>query len=171
MQKVLPLIFPETVNRFGNYTHAQLSEIEQECVVKLALEVLKYRHKPGKMLTKPDDSRDYLQLKLGDRKNEVFGAVFLDNKHRILCDQEMFHGSISSASVYPRVVVQQALECNAAALFLYHNHPSGDSEPSMADKHITKRLNDALALIDVRVLDHLVVGSLGSVSFAERGLI
>jgi DNA repair protein RadC len=101
----------------------------------------------------------------------VFGCVFLDNRHRVRGVEELFHGTIDGASVHPRVVVQRALEVNAAALILFHNHPSGVAEPSRADELLTRRLKDALALVDVRVLDHFVVTAEDSVSFAERGLI
>ncbi|MBT3723434.1 MAG: DNA repair protein RadC [Gammaproteobacteria bacterium] len=171
MQNVLPLIYPETANRFNGVNVNSLCDAEQKSLVHLALEVLELHHQRGKALTSPELMRDYLRLNLGDRKNEVFGAVYLDNKHRIIRNEELFKGSVNSASVYPRVVAQKALEYNSTAILLYHNHPSGDPEPSIADQTITKRLVDSLAMIDVRVLDHLVVGSLGSVSFAERGLI
>ena len=171
MQSVLPLIFPETGNRFIQVKAALLSDAEQQTLVKLAIDVLELRHHPGECLNSPNHLKEYLRLKLGDSKNEIFGAVFLDNKHRIICDEVIFTGSITSASVYPRVLAQKALEHNAAALFLYHNHPSGDPEPSSADEHITNKVKDALHLIEVRVLDHLVVGSEGAISFADRGLI
>jgi DNA repair protein RadC len=115
--------------------------------------------------------REYLQLKLRDRKAENFGAVFLDNRHRVLCFEEMFQGTIDGAQVHPRVVVQRALEANAAAVILYHNHPSGVAEPSKADENITSRLKDTLSLVDVRVLDHFVVGAEDVTSFAELGLL
>jgi DNA repair protein RadC len=108
---------------------------------------------------------------LADYRNEVFGSVFLDNRHRILALRELFQGTIDGASIHPRVVVQQALELNAAAMVFFHNHPSGVAEPSHADEAITRRLKDALALVDVRVLDHFVVAAGESVSFAEKGLI
>ena len=109
---------------------------------------------------------------LAGRSYEMFGALFLDNRHRVIEFHELFRGTIDGASVYPREVVKQVLACNAAAVIFLHNHPSGEPEPSAADEQITYRLRDALCLIDVRVLDHIVVGSGGrTVSFAERGLI
>ena len=111
----------------------------------------------------------FLQLALAQEKNEVFAAIFLNNKHKVLGFETLFNGTIDSSAVYPRVVVQRALDCNAAAIIFAHNHPSGCSEPSTADRQITKRLKDALALIDVRVLDHFVVSRSGYVSLAERG--
>jgi DNA repair protein RadC len=101
----------------------------------------------------------------------VFGSLFLDNRHRVIAVRELFQGTIDGASVHPRVVVQQALEVNAAAMVFFHNHPSGVAEPSRADEMLTRRLSEALALVDVRVLDHFVVSGGESVSFAERGLI
>ena len=106
-----------------------------------------------------------------DHKAEVFGCLFLDNQHRVIETVEMFQGTIDGASVYPRIVVQQALALNAAAIMFFHNHPSGVAEPSLADEAITKRLKEALALVDIRVLDHFIVTAGESVSFAERGLI
>ena len=101
----------------------------------------------------------------------MFGSLFLDGRHRIIAVSELFQGTIDGASVYPRVVVQKALELNSAAVVFFHNHPSGVAEPSHADTSLTRRLKEALALIDVRVLDHFVVAAAGSVSLAERGLI
>ncbi len=102
---------------------------------------------------------------------EVFSAVFLDSQHRVIRFEELFRGTIDSASVYPREVVKQALACNAAAVILVHNHPSGDPAPSDADRRITQRLIEALGLVEIRVIDHIVVGSEGCTSFAELGYI
>ncbi|WP_415270449.1 RadC family protein [Aeromonas media] len=118
-------------------------------------------------LHSPDGSGRTLTLQTRDR--EVFAALFLDNQHRILAYEELFLGTLSAATVYPRDVVKRALHYNAAALILVHNHPSGYPEPSRADIEITLRLQDALALVDIRILDHLVVGTEGIVSLAERG--
>ncbi len=112
-----------------------------------------------------------MRLRLAEYKNEVFGCVFLDQRHRIIEMTELFQGTIDGASVHPRVVVQKALEFNSAAILLFHNHPSGVAEPSHADEAITRRLKEALALIDVRVLDHFVVTVGESISFAERNLL
>jgi DNA repair protein RadC len=122
-------------------------------------------------LGSPEDTRAYLRLTLGDRRNEVFGCLFLDNRHRVRAVEELFQGTIDGAAVYPRVVVQRALEMNAAAVVFFHCHPSGVAEPSSADEALTRRLQDALMLVDVRVLDHVVVGAQESVSLAERGLL
>jgi len=119
----------------------------------------------------PSDVKTFLKLRMTHYKSEVFAALFLNNRHHMLAFDEMFQGTIDGASVHPREVVRRALEHNAAAVILAHNHPSGVAEPSQADRRITDRLRDALALIDVRVLDHIVVGVDETVSFAERGLI
>jgi len=125
----------------------------------------------GTGLTSPADTRDYLLARLRDRPHEVFCCLFLDNRHRVLAVEEMFRGTIDGASVHPREVVKRALEHNAAALIFAHNHPSGVAEPSRADEALTRRLRDALGLVDIRVLDHFVVGDGEAVSFAERGLL
>ena len=121
-------------------------------------------------LTSPAETRRYLIAQLRPYPHEVFAVLFLDNRNRLLAFDKLFHGTIDGASVHPREVVRAALRYNAAAVILAHNHPSGVAEPSHADELITRRLKDALALIDVRVLDHMVVGD-EVISFAERGLI
>jgi len=122
-------------------------------------------------LRSPSQSRDYLKLLLGGRQEEVFVALFLDTQHRLIAAEELFHGTLTQTSVYPREVVKRALMNNAAAVMFAHNHPSGMSEPSSADKLLTNTLKDALAMVDVRVLDHFIVGDETAFSFAERGLI
>ncbi len=121
------------------------------------------------VLHDPGSTRAYLTHWLRERPHEVFACLFLDSQHRIIASRELFHGTIDSASVHPREIVRQALQHNAAAVILAHNHPSGVAEPSMADRHITQLVQKALALIDVRVLDHIVVGGGNAVSLAERG--
>ena len=122
-------------------------------------------------LTSSSHTRAYLQIHLRDRRSESFCCLFLDNRHRPLAFEELFQGTIDGAAVYPREVVKRALAHNAAAMVLAHNHPSGVAEPSDADVRITRRLMDALALVDVRVLDHMIVGDGITVSLAERGLM
>lgn len=122
-------------------------------------------------LTSPDDTRRYLQLRLHHYPYEVFSCIFLDNRHRIISYEELFRGTIDGASVHPREVVRRAIHHNAAALILAHNHPSGVAEPSRADEAITQRLKQALDLVDIRVLDHIVVGDTETISLAERGLM
>ena len=121
-------------------------------------------------INSPAATRGYLQSLMRDYEHEVFGCLMLDNKHRVITFRELFRGSISSASVYPREVVKQALADNAAAVILAHNHPSGVAEPSQSDIHITQRLVEALQLVDIRVLDHLIIGD-DIVCFSELGLI
>ena len=119
----------------------------------------------------PARVKDYLRLTLGPRPHEVFAVLFLDAQNRLLRMEEMFRGTLTQTSVYPREVLKCALQYNAAAVILAHNHPSGVAEPSRADEYLTQTLKSALALVDVRVLDHLVVGRAEVVSFAERGLL
>ena len=133
--------------------------------------LLAQRYRPGSpVLTAPALTRDFLCVYLGACEHEIFGVLHLDSRHRLIAAENLFRGSIASASVHPREVVKAALMHNAAAVVLFHNHPSGLTEPSAADELITRRLTDALALIDVRVLDHLIVAE-SIYSFAEHGLL
>lgn len=124
----------------------------------------------GPPLTSPRLAADYLLAQLRDRDHEVFCCLYLDNRHRLIGFEELFKGTIDGASVHPREVIKQALARRAAAVILAHNHPSGVAEPSRADEAITTRLRDALALVDIRVVDHVIVGDGVCVSLAERGL-
>jgi DNA repair protein RadC len=171
-QQVLSLPKVESfANRFADVRATDLNTDEADSVIALALSVLARRHRRGAVLSSPDATRDYLRLEIGERHNELFGVLFMDNRHRIIAKEELFYGTIDGASVHPRVVVARALTLNAAAVMLYHNHPSGVAEPSQSDLRITNRLKDALSLVDVRVLDHVIVSAEDSVSLAERGLI
>ena len=114
---------------------------------------------------------DYLNLSLSDRPQEVFTCLFLDNRHKLIKAEEMFYGTIDGASVHPREVLRRALELRSAAVIFAHNHPSGEANPSNADFRITQRLKDALAMIDVRVLDHFIIGNGKPYSFAEHGTL
>ncbi|WP_439135419.1 RadC family protein [Pseudomaricurvus sp.] len=125
----------------------------------------------GQGFENPQMVKDYLRAELRHRPREVFSVLLLDNQHHLIGYHELFQGTIDAASVYPREVVKLALSHNAAAVILAHNHPSGIAEPSQADKHITTRLQKALGLVDIRVLDHMVVGEAQVLSFAERGLL
>jgi DNA repair protein RadC len=125
----------------------------------------------GDPLESPEVTRQYLKTALRDRSNEVFACLFLDTRHRVIAFEELFYGTIDGATVYPRVVAEKALLHGAAALIVAHNHPSGISEPSLADQAITRRLKDALALLDIRLLDHFVVGDGTPVSMAARGML
>ena len=162
---------PSEQNRLADMTPASLSKAEKDTVFQLAMSLLASRHRRGRAIRSPADTHTYLRLKLAEVKTERFGCLFLDNRHRVLGLRELFRGTIDGTSVYPRVIVQQALEANAAAVILYHNHPSGVAEPSVADERITRKIKAALDLIDVRLLDHIVVAASDSVSLAARGLI
>ncbi|MDD9997059.1 MAG: DNA repair protein RadC [Rhodospirillaceae bacterium] len=158
-------------NRFASLTPACLSKREKSSLIKLALDVLSRRFRPGRSFGSPEDIQGYLRLKLTDRRNEVFGVVYMDTRHRLIEMEELFQGTVDGAAVYPRVVLQKVLDKNAAAVILYHNHPSGVAEPSEADRGITLKLSRALALVDVRLLDHIVVCDDSFVSLAERGWV
>jgi len=158
-------------DRFADLKTSTLNDAEKCSLLALAMKVLSARHHRGRTLKSPDDTQAYLRLRLADKRAELFGCLYLDNRHRVLELCELFHGTIDGTSVYPRVVVQQALEVNASAVILFHNHPSGVAEPSQADEMITRRLKSALELIDVRVLDHFIVAAGDSVSMASRGLV
>jgi len=125
----------------------------------------------GDAFENPAVTRRFLLSKLRHQPREVFGVLFLDNAHRVIAFEELFHGTINGASVYPRVVLQRSLSLNAAAVILAHNHPSGIAEPSTADQQITETLCKVLTMVDIRVLDHFVIGEAEAVSFAERGLL
>ena len=125
----------------------------------------------GNPIESPEVTEQYLTSVLRDHPHEVFACLFLDTRHRVIAFEELFHGTIDGATVYPRVVAEKALRHGAAALIAAHNHPSGVSEPSLADQAITRRLKDALALLDIRLLDHFVIGDGRTVSMAARGMI
>ena len=150
----------------GDAKYAQLA-----AVLELARRHLEASLTRGDALTSPGLTRRYLVSRLRHRDREVFLGLFLDNRHRILACEELSHGTLDGATVHPREVVRRALALNAAALIVAHNHPSGIAEPSAADAAVTLRLRDALALVEVRLLDHFVVGDAEPVSLAERGLL
>jgi len=150
----------------GNAKYAQL-----QAVLELARRHLAESLMHGDALKNPAETRCYLTARLRDYPYEVFACLFLDTRHRVIRYEELFRGTIDGASVHPREVVRRALQHNAAAVILAHNHPSGVAEPSDADRRITTRLKDALALVDIRVLDHIVIGDQPATSFAERGWI
>ncbi|NOH84770.1 DNA repair protein RadC [Vibrio sp. 03-59-1] len=154
-----------TNNQYPAHQTSSLNELLEH-----AAEALARKYKREGTFTNPENVKEYLQLKLGSYDREVFALMLLDNQHQLIRFEELFFGTIDAASVYSREVVKAALNANAAAVILAHNHPSGIAEPSRADKRITSRLVDALGLIDVRVLDHIVVGE-HCVSFAERSWI
>ena len=153
-------------NGVGQAKYAQL-----QAAMELARRALKEKISNGNALNSPAAVREYLRLKLQALPHEVFVALFLDAQNRVLAVEELFRGTLTQTSVYPREVVKRALHHNAGALIFAHNHPSGVAEPSHADETLTLTLKQALALIDVRVLDHFIVAGSGVLSFAERGLI
>jgi DNA repair protein RadC len=176
----------DLLGRFGGLRELLLASPKEVCVtpglgevkyvqLQAALEMgrryLGEKLTRGATLNSTRDTRDYLQACLRDRDHEVFCCLFLDNRHRVLAFEELFRGTLNGTAVYPREILKRALAHNAAALILVHNHPSGVAEPSRADELLTTRLKDALAQVEVRLLDHLVVGDGETVSFSERGLI
>ena len=150
----------------GEAKYAQL-----QAVVEMTQRYLAEVIQKEDALTSPEHTKRYLTSVLRDRRREAFYVLYLDNQNRVMSDEVLFEGTIDAASVYPREVVRRSLEVNAAALILAHNHPSGVAEPSQADRRITRRISDALALVDIRVLDHFIIGDGEIVSFAERGWI
>ncbi|HLS57446.1 MAG TPA: DNA repair protein RadC [Zeimonas sp.] len=140
-------------------------------IVASALALLAHEVRESDALTSPAAVRDYLRLALADRRHEVFAVVFLDTQNRVIEIVELFRGTLTQTAVYPREVVIEALQRNAAAVILCHNHPSGVPEPSAADRLLTDALKNALALIDVQVLDHFIVTRAGVVSLAEKGCL
>jgi DNA repair protein RadC len=142
-----------------------------QAVLEMSRRHLAERLRRDSALESPQAVRDYLKARLRHEPHEIFGCLFLDSKHRVLAFEALFQGTVDGASVYPRQVVKRALAHNAAALILTHNHPSGVAEPSQADRSLTQRLKEALALIDVRVLDHFIVGDGEPLSMAEQGWI
>jgi DNA repair protein RadC len=174
------------LERFGGFAallHAQAADLkaikglgpakraELAAVVEMARRALAQRLSAAPVFDSPQMVKDYLQLHLGSLPHEVFAVLFLDAQHRLIKLDQMFSGTLGQTSVYPREVVKLALARNAGAVILAHNHPSGVAEPSRADEFLTQALKSALALVDVRVLDHLVIGQGQVVSFAERGLL
>ena len=154
------------VKGLGDAKRAQLAAL-----LEVARRCLGEDLRAGDALTSPAAVRDYLRLALGSREHEVFVALFLDSQNRVLKTDEMFRGTLGQTSVYPREVVKAALAANAAAVIFAHNHPSGVAQPSQADELLTRSLKDALALVDVKVLDHFIVAGRHCLSFAERGLL
>ena len=176
----------ELLTRFGSLTQmfttsekdfceihgmGQAKYVQLQAVLEMSRRALKEEMQRGDALNSPRAVRDYLQLLLGGRQQEVFLVLFLDTQHRVIASEELFHGTLSQTSVYPREVVKRALAHNAAAVIFAHNHPSGVAEPSQSDRQLTDALKQALSLVDVRVLDHFVVAVGHTLSFAEKGLV
>ena len=157
-------------DQHGNYSTTRPATPDELIALALSIVEAGIRH-GGDALTSPAAVRDYLRLRLGRAEREIFACLFLDNRHRVIQFEELFAGTLSSCTVHPREVVRAALRVNAAAVIFVHNHPSGVAEPSHADERLTRSLRDALTLVEVRVLDHVIVAGGDSVSFAERGLL
>lgn len=155
-----------TIKGVGSAKRAHLS-----AALELGRRLLLEKSKTGSALTSPGSVRDYLRLSLASREHEVFVCIWLDAQHRVLEADELFRGTLTQTSVYPREVVKQALRINAAAVIFAHNHPSGVAQPSQADELLTRSLKEALLLVEVRVLDHFIVAGSQAISFAERGLL
>jgi len=149
----------------GTYRRASPDEI-----IGAALAEIEARFATGTQITSPRETEDFLKLQLGHLEQEIFAVLWLDNRHSVIAFEELFQGTLDGASVYPREIVKAALAHNAAACILCHNHPSGVANPSDADRRITQRIKDALSLVDVRTLDHIVVGE-KTCSFAELGML
>lgn len=149
-------------------TDSNLSEAD---ILDWAQRIIESRFKRCNYLTSPEIVREYLRAQLATEEREVFCIIMLDSKHGVLHFEPLFYGTIDGANVYPREVIKTVLNTNAAAVILAHNHPSGDPEPSQSDIALTKRIQTALLTVDVRLLDHLIIGGAVAVSFAERGLL
>src|SRR4029077_10536569 len=139
--------------------------------MELARRSLKDEMRSASALTSPGAVRDYLRLAIAGREHEVFVCVWLDAQHRVISADELFRGTLTQTSVYPREIVKAGLKANAAAVIFAHNHPSGAAQPSQADELLTRNLKEALSLVDIKVLDHFVVAGTQAISFAERGLL
>jgi DNA repair protein RadC len=162
----------------GKYSPGEFVDIEivkENGIIEQALNILASRMKQFSVsdltATCPDDVKSYFKMKLMPLEHEVFAVMFLNNKHQMIDFQEMFRGTIDSASVYPREVIKEAMKQNAAAIIVGHNHPSGCPEPSKSDEQITYKLRDACKLLQIRLLDHVIVGGMDTVSLAGRGII
>ncbi len=176
----------ELVQQFGTLTNlfaareeefcaihgmGQAKYVQLQAVLEMSRRALQEEMQSGDALNSPRAVREYLQLLLRTRQQEVFIALFLDAQHRVIASEELFQGTLTQTSVYPREVVKRALHHNAAAVIFAHNHPSGVAEPSQSDQLLTDALKQALQLVDVRVLDHFIVAGAGCLSFAEKGLL
>ena len=145
--------------------------LTDEDILEKASDILLEKINNSDVISNPKDTRTFLKFKLSTLEYEVFAVIFLNNRHQIITYKELFRGTIDGASVYPREVVKEALAVNATSIIIAHNHPSGVAEPSQADERITLRLKEALGFMDIRLLDHLIIGFDETVSLAERGVI
>ncbi len=160
---------PAALRKVKGLGSAKLAQLL--AVLELARRTLGEELRSRSALTSPQAVRDYLRLVLGARQHEVFIVLFLDAQHRVISADELFRGTLTQTSVYPREIVKAALKANAAAVIFAHNHPSGVAEPSQADELLTRQLKESLAMVDVKVLDHFIVAGRATLSFAERGLL
>ena len=160
---------PVQLKRFKGLGQAKIAELL--AILAICQRVLEHRVKQGSALTSPDSTRQYLQMHFRGQTSEQFACLFLDTRHRVIVLETLFYGTINSAAVYPREILKRALALNASAIILSHNHPSGEPEPSQADIRITQTIKQALELIDIKCLDHMIVGQGQIVSLAERGLL
>lgn len=176
----------EMVNRFGSLRGVLAAPMKALCelpgigqtkylhlqaALELGRRYLAEQMQRGEVMDSPQATRDFLAMHLRHRPYEVFACLFLDNRHQVIRFEELFRGTLDGASVYPREVVKRAVELDAKAIIFAHNHPSGIAEPSREDRSLTHKLTEALGLLDIRVLDHFIVGDGEPVSFAERGLL
>ena len=162
----------ETRAQYAVQREINATVANEDAIIAAALEILARRMRnPGVLLDSPAVVRDWLRLRVGGKPHEEFGVIWLNARHEVVEADEMFRGTLTQTSVYPREVVKEALRINAAACIMYHNHPSGAAEPSLADEMLTRALKEALAMVDVHVLDHMVVTAETITSFAERGLL
>jgi len=159
---------PDGDNRFGGLAPTDLSDDEKDSLIQLALRVLEPAERYD-VFTDVESTKRYLQLRFAREPHEIFACAYLDTRHRLIELAELFRGTIDGCSVHPRVVAHRALVVEAGACIMVHNHPSGDPTPSLADSRITQRIRDVLALFDIRLLDHIIVGREGVVSLAARG--
>jgi len=148
-----------------------LALVSDDRIINQAIAILQHRLQKGPLFGNPQSVKDYLRLQLAALEHEVFGILFLDAQMQLIERCDLFRGTVTQTSVYPREVVKIALRLNASSLIIYHNHPSGVCEPSRADEMLTQTLKSSLSLVDIKILDHLVVASQGVTSFAERGLL
>ena len=162
----------ETRAQYAVQREINATVANEDAIIAAALEILARRMRSsGVLMDSPEVVRDWLRLRVGGKLHEEFGCIWLSASHEVIAAGEMFRGTLTQTSAYPREVVKAALHHNAAAVIFYHNHPSGAAEPSLADEMLTRQLKDALNLVDVRVLDHFVVTAAQTTSFAEKGLL
>lgn len=162
----------ETRAQYAVKREINAAAANEDAIIAQALEILARRMRnTGMMMDSPEVVRDWLRLRVGGKPHEEFGCIWLNTRHEVIEAGEMFRGTLTQTSAYPREVVKEALHHNAAAVIFYHNHPSGAADPSLADEMLTRQLKDALNMVDVRVLDHFVVTAEETTSFAEKGLL